>query len=367
MDINEQAFARYHRQIRLPGFGIASQERLQAAKVLVVGAGGLGCPILASLAGAGVGTIGIVDDGLVELSNLHRQFLFGMNDIGLPKVDIAARQLAVLNPSIQTHTYNFLLTNHNAIDLLTQYDIVLDGTDNFTTRYMLADACAFIYKPLIYGAVSRFEGQVAVFENGLSYRDVFPVPPKPGEVQNCEEAGVLGYLPGIIGNMMAGECLKWITKLGTTLSGKLLTFSALDNRFLELDIDSTAEGKLARPTSKEEFESRDYAMLCGTIPLQAREISVEEFRIFTATETPSIIDVRELHEEPSLGKFPHERVPLQTFLQAFPYVGDGAVIFVCQSGKRSLQAAELYAASHPHRMVYSLRGGVIALLENGLL
>ncbi|MBD0294073.1 MAG: HesA/MoeB/ThiF family protein, partial [Flavisolibacter sp.] len=209
---------RYQRQVILQEFGEAGQQKLLQAKVLVIGAGGLGCPVLQYLAAAGVGVVGIADDDIVSLTNLHRQVLYSMSDIGKSKVERAAAILRQLNPDIEIIPYHLRLTNKNALDIITAYDIVVDATDNFPTRYLLNDACVLLSKPLIYGAVSKFEGQVAVFngvgssgEKSVNYRDLFPVPPQEDEVPNCAEAGVLGVLPGIIGSLQAGEVIKLIT------------------------------------------------------------------------------------------------------------------------------------------------------------
>src|SRR6266496_5267611 len=201
-------YERYQRQILLKEFGEAGQQKLQQAKVLVIGAGGLGCPALQYLAAAGVGTIGIVDNDVVTLTNLHRQILYSTDDIGYPKTERATFKLHQLNSDITITPYNFRLTNKNALNIISDYETIIDGTDNFSTRYMINDACVLMNKPLVYGAISQFEGQVAIFnfrrnenDETVNYRDLFPNPPKEDEILNCEEAGVLGVLPGIVGTM----------------------------------------------------------------------------------------------------------------------------------------------------------------------
>jgi molybdopterin/thiamine biosynthesis adenylyltransferase len=218
---SKEKYERYERQILLKEFGVAAQEKLLHAKVLVVGAGGLGCPVLQYLAAAGVGTIGIVDDDVVALNNLHRQVLYNMNDIGLSKAEIAAEKLKALNNEINVVAYNKRFTNKNALEIINAFDVVVDGTDNFSSRYIINDACVLLNKPLIYGAISKFEGQVAVFnvkdevnKRAINYRDLFPVPPKDDEVLNCADAGVLSVLPGIIGTMQANETIKLIIGIG---------------------------------------------------------------------------------------------------------------------------------------------------------
>jgi len=231
------SYERYHHQMILKDFGEAGQQKLLQAKVLVIGAGGLGCPALQYLTAAGIGTIGIVDDDVVTLSNLHRQILYSTSDIGFLKAEKAAEKLRQLNPEISIIVYSERLTTQNALSIMKAYDVIIDGTDNFSTRYMINDACVLLQKPLVYGAVSQYEGQVAIFnykkENlyeGVNYRDLFPYPPKDTEVLNCAEAGVLGILPGIIGTMQANETIKLITGIGKPLINRMLTFNALNNQ-----------------------------------------------------------------------------------------------------------------------------------------
>ncbi|NCI47690.1 HesA/MoeB/ThiF family protein [Sediminibacterium soli] len=356
-------YTRYHRQMILPGFGAEAQHRLLKASALVVGAGGLGCPVLVSLAGAGLGTIGMVDNGLVELSNLHRQFLYTMSGIGMPKVACAKNALHALNPDITLHTYDTTLTNRNAIGILSQYDIIIDATDNFESRYMLSDACRLLGKPLVFGAVSRLEGQVAVFTGDIGYRDLFPVPPKPGEVAGCSEAGVMGFVTGIIGHMMAGECIKWITGKGQPLAGRLLTYSAMKNIFWETQIEPWPQAGTTAPVSREDFESREYGFFCIPAPLSPLEILPHQFRSLCLLEPVMVYDIREPDELPLLSGLAHERIPVSLFADRFPPATKEPAVFICQSGKRSLAAAEKYRAVYPGHRVYSLYGGVLALTE----
>src|ERR1051326_6363377 len=218
---NTESYERYQRQVILPGFGEGGQQKLREARVLVIGAGGLGCPVLQYLTAAGIGTVGIVDDDVVALNNLQRQVLYGVKDIGLSKAETAANILQQLNPGIEIIPYNERLTVQNALVLLDDFDIVIDGTDNFATRYMINDACVLLKKPLVYGAVSQFEGQVSIFRNqshdDVNYRDIFPDPPKESEILNCAEGGVLGTMTGIIGTMMANETIKLIAGIGEPL------------------------------------------------------------------------------------------------------------------------------------------------------
>lgn len=370
MELGNSLYERYQRQIILKGFGIEAQEKLLGARVLVVGAGGLGCPVLMTLAGAGVGNIGIVDDGIVELSNLHRQFLYNTNDIGKLKIDCAKNLLQTMNPGVKINTYPLQLSTVNALDIIKDYEVVIDCTDNFHSRYMINDACALLGKPLVYGAVSRYEGQAALFNGRVSYRDVFPNPPQESEVANCNEAGVLGVLPNIIGNFMANEYIKLVTGIGDSLEGKLMTYSAIDNQVFTIDIAPTAEGFRLLPKSKTDFAKMDYPSLCGIIEKDKIEIDITEFRTLIKNPYIKIIDVREQDEMPALTDIPHQRIPL-SFILKVPeeFTKGGRVIFVCQSGKRSLQAAVACRAINTEgdEEIYSLKGGVNALIMEGIL
>ena len=231
----KEELARYNRHIIIPGFGMEAQLKLKAAKVLVIGSGGLGSPVLLYLAAAGVGTIGIVDFDVVDDSNLQRQVLFGVDEIGKPKVEAARRRLQALNPYIKLHIYNTHLNSQNALEILKDYDVIADGTDNFPTRYLVNDASVLLGKPNVYASIFQFEGQVSVFnyrnaqgELGPNYRDLYPTPPPPGLVPSCAEGGVLGVLPGIIGSLQALEVIKVITGVGETLAGRFYIFDALN-------------------------------------------------------------------------------------------------------------------------------------------
>src|SRR5882672_2706996 len=252
--LTPQELQRYSRQILLPELGLEGQQKLKEGSVLVIGAGGLGSPALYYLAAAGMGRIGIVDFDVVDASNLHRQILFTSEDVGKPKAAIARRRLEQLNPMIKIDTHPAILNSENAMSILADYDVVIDGSDNLPTRYLVNDACVLLKKTLIYGAVFQFEGQVSVFNQlqpdgsrGPNYRDLFPEPPPPEMVPSCSAGGVLGVLPGIIGSMQANEAIKIIAEIGTTLSGKLLLFDSLDftTRVLNLknNPDNPVSGK----------------------------------------------------------------------------------------------------------------------------
>lgn len=363
---NDKKYERYQRQILLKEFGITAQQKLLQSKVLVVGAGGLGCPVLQYLVAAGVGTIGIVDDDVVSLNNLHRQVLYSVNDIGLPKAKVAAEKLKLLNDEININTYNIRLTNQNALSIIKNYDILVDGTDNFSSRYMINDACVLLNKPLIYGAISKFEGQVAIFNamnkknsRAVSYRDLFSNPPKDDEVLNCAEAGVLGVLPGIIGTMMANETIKLITDLGEPLIGKMLTYNALDNSVCQFNLSSDNEAQQLIPKDEDAFLKMDYDWLCSSQTNNDLEIDTVQFDELIKDEDSLIIDVREKDEQPYVDEFEHIQIPLNKVTNNKSLIKKDNIIVFCQSGKRSLKAAEQLHKLFQGKHIYSLKGGII--------
>ena len=357
---------RYQRQTSLREFGETGQEKLCDAKVLVVGAGGLGCPALQYLVGAGIGTIGIVDHDTVALSNLHRQVLYSMDDIGLSKALRAADILTALNPEIDIIAYNELLDPTNALGIISQFDIILDGTDNFASRYMINDACVLTNKALVYGAISRFEGQIAVFncETGdgaikTNYRDLFPNPPAEDEILNCEEAGVIGVLPGIIGTMMANEAIKLITGIGVPLVNRLMTFNSLTNQTYELEILPGEETQSLIPENFAAFQKTDYEWLCSN--QSAEQININLFEQMLNDPKVSFIDVRELNETPVISEFEHFKLPLSSFKEALEEIKTDVVVLFCQSGKRSTSAARMLSDYYGNsKKVYSLKDGIVA-------
>ncbi|HGY09865.1 MAG TPA: molybdopterin-synthase adenylyltransferase MoeB [Oceanithermus profundus] len=255
---------RYARHMILPEVGPEGQARLKAASVLVVGAGGLGSPLLMYLAAAGVGRIGIVEDDVVDLSNLQRQVLYGTADVGRPKAEAAAERLAALNPHVRVEAHPHRLTSENALELFGSYDVIVDASDNFPTRYLVNDAAVLTDKPLVYGAIHRFDGQVSVFhhQGGPCYRCLFPKPPKPGSVPSCAQAGVFGVLPGVVGSLMATEVLKLLLGIGRPLSGRLLLYDGLEAEFRELKVarDPACPVCGEHPTV---HELVDYEAFCG--------------------------------------------------------------------------------------------------------
>ncbi len=371
MDTNH-LYERYQRQLILNNFGETGQLKLLAAKVLVIGAGGLGCPALQYLAAAGVGTIGIVDHDIVSLSNLHRQVLYMTADIGASKALKAKAVLEQLNDGITVMAYNERLTTTNALSIFSAYDIIVDGTDNFATRYLVNDACVLLGKTLVYGAVSQFEGQVAVFNcqhkgtlQTANYRDLFPQPPKDDEVLSCAEAGVLGVLPGIIGTMQASETIKLITGIGNPLINSLLTFNALNNQFYQLAIKAHEGTRALIPADETAFLQMDYEWLCAATFNQP-EITTHDFDRLCAEKNVTIIDVREPTELPRPNEFNYLNVPLGEIVNKnIPVIDTENIVVFCQTGKRSAQAAQLlFNAFGTSKKIYSLQGGIVNWIRN---
>ena len=360
------SYERYHRQIILKEFGEAGQRKLLQAKVLVIGAGGLGCPALQYLAAAGVGTIGIVDDDIVSLSNLHRQVLYSSKDVGLPKAEKAAEFLRNLNTEIKIIALPEKLTTQNAISIINDYDIIIDGTDNFSSRYMINDVCVILNKPLVYGAVSQYEGQVTIFnykknktEEPVNYRDLFPHPPKENEVLNCAQAGVLGVVPGIIGTMQASETIKLIIGIGKPLINRLLTYNALNNQWYEVELFARHETRSLIPENKDAFKKMDYDWLCGSI-VEQYEIDNNFFDDLLTTGQVDVIDVREIDELPAIDEFVYHQIPMNHLDGKINLIKADTVVTVCQTGKRSLNAAkQLTSIFGTSKKIFSLRGGII--------
>lgn len=302
IQLNKEEYERFSRHLILPEVGLEGQKRLKAASILCVGTGGLGSPLLLYLAAAGVGRLGIVDADVVDRSNLQRQVIHGTSWVGKPKIESAKNRIQEINPLCQVDLYNTWLTSENALDIAEPYDIIIDGTDNFPTRYLVNDACVLLDKPNVYGSIYRFEGQATVFnyEGGPNYRDLYPEPPPPGLVPSCAEGGVLGILPGIIGIIQATEAVKIILGQGTTLSGRLLLFNALDMKFRELKLRPNPE----RPVIDKLV---DYQEFCGIPQANAaeaekqanmEEMTVQELKQLLDSDAKDfvLIDVRNPHE-----------------------------------------------------------------------
>ena len=365
--------ARYDRHIIIPDFGLAAQQKLKAAKVLVIGSGGLGSPLLLYLAAAGVGTIGIVDFDVVDDSNLQRQVLFGKNDVGRAKARAAKSRLQALNPHIKIQLHNTRLTSENALQIVKKYDVVADGTDNFPTRYLVNDACVLLGKTNVYASIFQFDGQVSVFNYrdadgvlGPNYRDLYPTPPPPGLVPSCAEGGVLGVLPGIIGSMQANEVIKVITGLGTPLSGRLFLFDALNFETRTFNIKRRADNPL-NGENPSITQLIDYEFFCGLKnpdEKPIKEITVETFLKWQALGEPyQLIDVREPneYETANIGGL---LLPLGTVTEhADQLRRDVKVVVHCRSGVRSAKAIRALEAQYGLDNLYNLKGGILAYQE----
>lgn len=361
---------RYSRQLILQGFGPAAQDALTKAKVLVIGAGGLGCPVLQYLVAAGLGTVGIVENDHVSLSNLHRQVLYDTTNVGKLKIEVAAAKLKLINPEVNIICYPVYLDKNNSLSIVNECDVIVDCTDNFATRYMVNDACVITKKPLVYGAVSGFEGQVAVFNVATgagnrsgNYRDLFPEQPGSGEVLNCAEAGVLGVLPGIIGTLQATEVIKLITGKGDVLINQLLTFNALKNKMTVFNYGVNKNAALLIPSTVEAFLQMNYDEACG-VESTSFNIDARQLLQLVQENNATIIDVREPHELPIITQYNHLKIPLLQLQTRLPEFADQTIIFICQSGSRSLQAAQMAAAYFGNEhLFYSLHGGVKQLIS----
>lgn len=393
-ELDAARLARYARHLPLPGVGPEGQRRLAAARVLVVGAGGLGSPALQYLAAAGVGTLGVVDDDVVDLSNLQRQVVHGTADLGRPKVESARDRLADLAPDVRIETHAVRLTPENVLEILRGYDLVLDGADNFPTRYLVSDAAEVLGVPVVWGAIHQFDGQVSVFwgaprlavpsddggrERGATYRDVFPVPPPPGTVPDCATGGVLGALCGTVGSVMATEAVKLITGAGTTLLGRIAVYDALELSWRQLAVrpDPTRE-----PVTALLGDDAAYAAFCG-LPaptggatsdatgdpgMGPASVTAGEAADLLASDAPvALVDVREDWEAAALPVAGARLVPSGVFLgpdgaaaALAELPADRPVLLVCAAGARSARVADVARAAGLDAR--SVEGGAPALL-----
>jgi sulfur-carrier protein adenylyltransferase/sulfurtransferase len=368
MKLTDLEFRRYHRHLVLNEFGLDKQLLLKQSKVLVVGAGGLGCPVLLYLSAAGVGTIGIADSDVVEVSNLQRQVLFAEADLNKNKAIAAAKQLEARNSLTNFIAYPIRLTAANAMDILTGYDVVVDGTDNFATRYLLNDACVILDKPLIYGSIIRFEGHVSVFNvkggerHSINYRDIFPLPPDPATVPNCEQAGVLGVLAGMIGCFQALEAIKVITGVGEPLIDRLMI---IDGLTLEQNIISIPVTH-SRDTIRELI---DYDQFCNgsrnnkisTKNNSMKEVTVQELKeMIDAKADFQLIDVREPHEY-DICDLGGQLIPQGEIPNNVDKISkDKKVVVHCRSGARSGNMVQWLEKNHGFTNLYNLKGGILA-------
>ncbi|TXB66771.1 molybdopterin-synthase adenylyltransferase MoeB [Vicingus serpentipes] len=351
---------RYSRHLLLDKVGDKGQEKLKFAKVLVVGAGGLGCPVLQYLTAAGVGTIGIIDFDTVDETNLQRQVLFSIQDIGTNKALAAKNRLEQLNQFIVFNIYQEKLTVKNVLELFCQYDIIVDGTDNFSTRYLVNDACIKTNKPFVYGAIYKFEGQVSVFNygDGPSYRCLFPNAPDECSVSNCSEIGVLGVLPGLIGTQQANEVLKLILNIGNPLSGKLAIYNALEASQLIIEISRNEDQiNIAKQI---DFDLYDYDYFCGIKKEKnMKEISAQELKALLKKEDIQVIDVRESYETPKIEELKALNIPMQSIPHNMDKIDrNKKVVIHCQHGIRSMHAIDFLAQNGFDNLI-NLTGGIV--------
>ena len=346
--LTTEELERYNRQMLIPEFGLAGQEKLKNARILVIGCGGLGSPILLYLTAAGVGTIGIIENDNVDISNLQRQILYTTSAVGQTKIRETVKRLSALNPLVTFNQYPTRLSAENALEIIKDYDIIIDGTDNFPTRYLVNDVCVMLNKPFVYGAIHRFEGQVAVFnhQNSATYRDLFPTPPPPEQAPNCAEAGVLGVLPGIIGSMQALEAIKVITNIGEPLSGKLLVLDTLSMQSRIIRIPKM-------PDTLKITQLIDYEAFCGLKLVSG--ITYEELKTL---ENYQLIDVREKHEYEARN-IGGELMPLSELEKHLPEISrDKTVVVHCQSGIRSQKAIKILEENFGFSNLVNLIGGI---------
>ena len=374
MALTNEQIQRYSRHLIMPEVGVDGQEKLLNTRMLLIGAGGLGSPLGLYLGAAGVGTLGLIDFDLVDTSNLQRQIIHSTADVGRPKVDSAKARINSINPEVKVNTYQIRLTRENIMDIFKEYDIIVDGTDNFQTRYLVNDACVFLKKPLVYGSIFRFDGQATVFKTpeGPCYRCLYPEPPPPGMVPSCAEGGVLGILPGIIGVIQATEAIKIAMGRGEPLIGRLMLFNAMEMRFREVklqkDPDCPVCGK--NPTVKELI---DYEMFCGIGRGQeaaasnghVEEVSVQEFKkaLDNKDKKVFVLDVRE-PEEWQIVHLPQAKlIPLGTLKDRVNELDTADDIYVhCKSGMRSAKAVRILK-EFGFKKVKNVAGGITAWAE----
>ncbi len=343
---------RYIRQTTLRDFGPKAQQKLQNARVLVIGLGGLGIPVLQYLNAMGVGTLGLIEQDIIEITNLQRQVLYGESDIGKNKLEVALQKLKDQNSTTNFKTYDTFLTRNNALEIIRDFDLVVDASDNFPTRYLVNDACVILKKPFVYGALHSFEGQVSVFnyDKGPTYRCLFPIMPSAEEIPNCNDNGVLGVIPGIIGNLQALEAVKVITGVGTVLSGQLLIFDGLSASMQKINFKS-------RPESYKitELQETYDAVNCFIV----NDIDVNAFQRLRTTANIQVIDVRSSDEYENYHLSDTKNVPLSALEEHTEEINLKEEIYLlCQSGKRSQMAYQLLKERFPTASIFNVKGGL---------
>ncbi len=371
VQLSKDEILRYSRHLIMPEVAMEGQLKLKRAKVLAIGAGGLGSPLALYLAAAGVGRLGLVDFDVVDFTNLQRQVIHGTSDVGRPKLDSARETIREINPNVEVVAHETRLTSENALEIFQDYDIVADGTDNFPTRYLVNDACVLLGKPNVYGSIFRFEGQASVFyaKEGPCYRCLYPEPPPPGLVPSCAEGGVLGVLPGVIGCIQALETIKLILGKGQPLVGRLLLFDALSLKFRELKLRKNPDCPICgkQPTITKLI---DYEEFCGirgeehVVPTRVPEITAPEVKQMMDERKPFVlIDVREPHEY-QICRIPGSvLIPLGDVPKRMHELNSADEIVVhCRSGQRSAQAVGLLMKAG-FRKIHNLKGGVLAWAE----
>jgi len=371
-ELTRDEVQRYSRHLIMPEVGVEGQRKLKAARVLCVGAGGLGAPAAMYLAAAGVGTLGLVDFDVVDASNLHRQIIYGTPDVGKPKLEAARARIAAMNEGVKVVLHELALTSKNALDVLKDYDVILDGTDNFQTRYLVNDACVLLGKPNAYGSIFRFDGQASVFavKGGPCYRCLYPEPPPPGLVPSCAEGGVLGVLPGVIGIIQATEAIKLILGAGQPLVGRLLLYDALQMRFRELKLRRDPECPICgdHPTIHALI---DYDQFCGVVPTHSQptaggvpELTVEELKAkLDRGEDVQVLDVREPNEYQICRIAGSTLIPLGDLSNRTAELDrDRELIVHCKMGGRSAKAVALLQERGFTR-ARNLTGGILAWID----
>lgn len=370
--LTQEETLRYARHLILPEIGRPGQTKLKASRVLIIGAGGLGSPVSLYLAAAGVGTLGLVDFDVVDATNLQRQVIHGTADIGRLKLESARERIGEINPNVRVESFPVRLSSDNALEIFADFDLVIDGTDNFPTRYLANDACVLLGKPYVYGSVFRFEGQNSLFamDGGPCYRCLFAEPPPPGMVPSCAEGGVLGVVPGIVGTIQALEAIKVLLGLGDTLAGRLLIFDAMRLRFRELQLKRDPDCPVCgdAPTVTELI---DYERFCGVEPMRDgkdstasdTELSVTELKeLLDQGEKIELIDVREPYEWDigNLGPQGARLIPLGSLAARADEIDvDADIVVYCRSGARSARAAD-FLRSRGHERVRNVEGGILA-------